>query len=344
MVTTAAERGRWPTQADVARRANVSQAVVSYVLNGHAAAVSAETRDRVLEAMAALGYVPNAPARNLRTRRTMTVAGIIPDITNPFYPAFHRGMQEVAEANGYDLVTYNTDGLRERELKSLESVRRGRVDGVVITPFHVGVPELLPLVELATPVVVLGKMADAAEPVPLDRLYVDNHDAARAAVDYLIEGGHTRIGMVAGEVGTPPRELRVAGYRTALRDHHLPLDEVLIRAGGFTEDGGYQGMRELLKLRPLPTAVFAANDLMAMGALLAMREAGLRVPADIALVGLDDIPAARLVNPPLTTIAQFPERLGRRAAELLFDRLVGRAPGEPRHEVLPFELVVRESA
>jgi LacI family transcriptional regulator len=335
---------RRPTQADVARLADVSQAAVSYVLNGHAAAVSAGTQRRVLDAIATLGYVPNAPARSLRTRRTFTVAAIIPDITNPFYPAFHRGMQEVAEASGYDLVTYNTDGVRERELKSLESVRRGRVDGLVITPFFVGVEELQELEILGVRVVVLGRVPGEVNGIPLDRVEVVNHDAAKAAVDYLIENGHTRIGMVAGETGTPPREGRVAGYRSALRDHRLPLDEVLIRAGGFTEEGGYRGMRELLKLDPRPTAVFAANDLMAMGAMIALREAGLRVPADVALVGFDDIPVARLVSPPLTTIAQFPERLGRRAAELLLDRLAGTSPPPPRNEVLPFELIVRESA
>jgi LacI family transcriptional regulator len=338
------QRSKRPTQADVARLADVSQAAVSYVLNGRATAVSTETSRRVLDAIAALGYVPNAPARSLRTRRTLTIAAIIPDIANPFYPAFHRGMQEVAEAGGYDLVTYNTDGLRERELKSLESVRRGRVDGVVITPFFAGVAELQALEAIGVQVVVLGRVPGEVGGIPLDRVEVDNHDAAKAAVDYLIERGHTRIGMVAGETGTPPREGRVAGYRSALRDHHLPLDEVLIRAGGFTEEGGHQGMRELLKLDPRPTAVFAANDLMAMGALIALRAAMLRVPGDVALVGFDDIPAARLVNPPLTTIAQFPERLGRRAAELLLDRLGGTAPAAPRNVVLQFELVVRESA
>jgi LacI family transcriptional regulator len=335
---------RRPTQADVARAAGVSQAAVSYVLNGRAEAVSEETYRRVLEAIADLGYVPNTPARNLRTRRTMTVAGVIPDITNPFYPAFERGIQEVADRHGYDLVTYNTDGLRERELKCLDSARRGRLDGVIGVLFHVSPEELLAVHDLGVAVVALSRAADVDLELPYDRLFIDNAAAAKLAVDYLIERGHSRIGMVSGETGTPPREGRVAGYRQALREHSIPLDEVLIRAGNFTEEGGYQGMRELLKVEPRPTAVFAANDLMAMGALIALREAGRRVPEEMALVGFDDIPAARMVQPPLTTIAQYPERLGKRAAEMLFERLAGTAPELGRRETMPVALIVRESA
>jgi LacI family transcriptional regulator len=178
----------------------------------------------------------------------------------------------------------------------------------------------------------------------IDMLIVDNASAARAAVGYLIDRGHTRIGMVAGIVGTPPREGRVEGYRQALADHHIPLDEILIRAGDFTEAGGYEGMQELLKLSPRPTVVFAANDLMAMGALVALREAGIRVPDQMAIVGFDDIPAARLVHPPLTTVAQFPERLGKRAAEMLFERLGGTAPREGRRDIRECELIIRETA
>jgi DNA-binding LacI/PurR family transcriptional regulator len=150
--------------------------------------------------------------------------------------------------------------------------------------------------------------------------------------------------MIAGEEGTPPREGRVRGYMRALQARALPLDPVLVRHGGFTVDGGYAGTSELLKLSQRPTALFAANDLMAMGALIRLREAGLRVPDEIALVGFDDLPAARLVHPALTTVAQHPERLGKRAAEMVAERLAGSGPREGRREVLPFDLVVRESA
>jgi LacI family transcriptional regulator len=334
-----------PTQADVARRAAVSQALVSYVLNNHpAVSIPDETRQRILDAAAELNYVPNRAARSLRTRRTLTLAAVIPDITNPFYPAFIRGIQDVAEANGYDVVTYNTDGIEEKELKALRSVRQGWVDGAILVTFHLPPGRVAALAEAGIAVVVLAPNEPAWVEHGIDNVMVDNVAAARAAVEYLIARGHTRIGMIAGVAGTPPREYRVQGYREALAAHDLPSDEILIRAGDFAETGGYEAMRELLRLSPRPTAVFAANDLMAIGAMTALREAGLRIPHDIAIVGLDDIPAAALVDPSLTTIAQFPERLGRRCAERLFERLNGQASPVGRLDVMEFQLVIRASA
>ncbi len=336
-------RKKRPTQADVARLAGVSQTTVSHVLNNNTAiSVPPETRRRILEAIDQLGYVPDGTARSLRTRKTHTIAAIIPDITNPFYPAFERGIQDTAERHGYDLITYNTDGIAEKERKCLRSVQQGRVDGVIAVLFRTTARDLRPLLERNIAVVRLEAMPQEVGALPLDNLYVDNVAAARTAVAYLIDRGHTRIGMISGQEG--PRQARVLGYRQALADHHIPLDEFLIQGGDFTEKGGYQGMRALLALSPRPTAVFAANDLMAMGALLALREAGLRVPHDIAVIGFDDIPAARLFNPPLTTITQFPRELGRRAAEMVFERLSGAGPEGGRCEEMPYELIVRESA
>ncbi len=340
-------RTRRPTQVDVARRAAVSQTVVSYVLNdNHAVSIAPQTRRRVWEAIAALGYVPDNAARSLRSRRTLTIAAVIPDITNPFYPAFVRGIQDVAQASGYDLVAYNTDGTLEGERRGLDTARRGRVDGLIINPFHLDPADLLPILAEGTPVVINGEyQLDAFSPdLPLDRVFVPGDAAARSLGDYLIAEGHIRIGMIAGQDATPPREDRVRGYRQALAAHHIPGEEALIRGSDFTEAGGYEAMRELLTLRPRFTAVFAANDLMAFGALIACRERGIRVPEDIAIAGFDDIPAARLVSPGLTTIAQFPERLGRRAAEMVFDRLSGEETGPGRREEMPFALVERGSA
>ena len=336
---------RKPTQSDVARLAQVSQATVSYVLNYNTAvSVPAETRERILAAAAELGYVPNRAARTLRTNKSLTVASIIPDITNPFYPAFERGTQDIAERYGYDLVIYNTDGIEARERKCLNSIRQGRVDGVIMTNFHLTPADIAPLVAEGIPFVMLGSTEPAWSEAGIDVLAVDNVGWACRAVSYLIERGHTRIGMIAGVAGTPPREQRVAGYRQALLEHGIPAEEKLIRAGDFGEAGGYEAMRDLLKLSPLPTALFAANDLMALGALIALREAGLRVPDDMAVVGYDDIPAARLIDPPLTTVAQFPERLGLRAAEMLFEILRGEVPTAGRLEEMPCELIVRRSA
>ena len=343
-MTQSSTRRKRPTQADVARLAAVSQPVVSYVLSDNPlASVAPATRRRVLEAIAQLGYVPDATARSLRTRKTSTIAGIIPDITNPFYPAFERGIQDVAERHGYDLIVANTDGDPEKEARCLRSALQGRVDGLIGVFFHVSVTELRPLLERPMPVVRLEAAPKLAGPLPLDNLCVDNAAAARDAVAYLIGRGHRTIGMIAGRDG--PRAARVRGYRRALAEHDLPADDRLIVEGDFRKGGGERATRELLARTPRPTAIFAANDVMAMGALIAVRAAGLRVPADVAVVGFDDIFAAKLVSPPLTTVAQFPERLGRRAAELLLERLDGRAPADGgRSEELPYELIVRESA
>ncbi len=332
-----------PTQADVAQRANVSQAMVSYVLNDNPAiSIPAETRRRILDAVEELGYVPNIAARSLRTSKTYTIAGIIPDITNPFYPAFERGIQDVTEQHGYHSIMYNTDGIAEKEQKCLRSIRQGRVDGVITVFFHLTAEDLFPLLEMNIAVVRFEAAQKQAGVYPLDNLFVDNVAAAKTAVSYLIDQGHTRIGMIAGQRG--PAHYRILGYRQALAEHHLPLDENLIRSSAFAEEGGHQSMQTLLELSPRPTAVFAANDLMAMGSLIAIREAGLRVPGDIAVIGFDDIPAAKLVNPPLTTITQFQEQLGRRAAEMLFERLNGAAPETGRCEEMPHSLVISQSA
>ncbi len=333
-----------PTQADVARLANVSQATVSYVLNSNpSVSVPEVTRQRILAAVDELGYVPNGTARSLRTQRTSTIAAVIPDITNPFYPAFERGVQEVAEARGYDLIVYNTGGIAEKEHRCVRSLQQGRVDGVVAVFFNLKAEDLLPLLRRNVAVVRLEavkKQTDNLD-LPLDNLYVDNVAASWAAVEHLIGRGHRRIGIIAGQSG--PRQARVRGYREALAAHGLVLDESLIRDGEFSEDGGYRAMEGFLGDPHPPSAVFAADDVIAMGALMAIRAAGLRVPEDVAVVGFDDIPMARLVTPQLTTVAQFQENIGVRAAEMLLERLDGVAPEYGRYEEMPFELIVRES-
>jgi LacI family transcriptional regulator len=176
-----------------------------------------------------------------------------------------------------------------------------------------------------------------------DIVYVDNVSAARAAVAHLIARGHTRIGMLTGTEGTPPQRRRLQGYREALADHNIRFDHALVRQGDFTEKTGYQEMAVLLALPELPSAVFAANDLMAIGAMLAVQNAGLRVPQDVAIMGFDDIPAASLVRPQLTTVRQFQQATGQRAAQLLFEHLCGHAPQENRAIEMPFEIVERAS-
>ncbi|MBK8023070.1 MAG: LacI family DNA-binding transcriptional regulator [Chloroflexi bacterium] len=341
---TSGKMQRPPTQHDVARLAGVSRTTVSYVLNGSdASAIPDETRQRILDAAAQLGYTPNRVAQSLRTQKTRTIAGIIEDITNPFHPAFERGIQEVAEANGYDLIMYNTDGAIDKERKALSSVLEGRADGVIGSFYHMQIADFLPLLTRGIAVVRLnGIDALADTDYPLDTLFLDNTAAARMAVEFLIEAGHRRIAMLAGT--SPPRQDRLRGYRQALEQHGIIYDETLVEANDFSVAEGKRGMAVLLTRIPRPTAVFAASDLLAMGAMLSIQQAGLRIPQEIAVVGFDDIFAAELVSPPLTTVAQFQDQMGRRAAEMLFERLSGRVTAPGRRENMPYQLIVRGSA
>jgi LacI family transcriptional regulator len=334
-----------PTQDDVARIAGVSQTVVSMVLNDRSlVTISPKTRQRVLTAIDELGYVPDGSARSLRTRKTLIVASLIPDITNPFYPAFERGIQDVADANDYDLIAYNTDGNRAKELRCLRSMQRARVDGIIATPFQLTAADFSPLIENGVPVVIFGELVSEPASIPLDSIFVDDYAAAGKLVTYLLDRGYLPLGMIAASDDHLRREGRTVAYRRVLAERATPQDVLLARGADPTEAGGYAAMQKLLIGSPRPRAVFAANDMMAMGAMVAIREAGLNVPGDIAVAGFDDIPVARLLNPPLTTVAQFPEHLGRRAAEMLFERLTGTFTGEGRRLEMPYELMLRSSA
>ncbi len=345
-MTRATTRKR-PTQDDVARHAGVSQTVVSVVLNERSSvAIAPETRQRVLEAIDELGYVPDGAARSLRTRKTLLIASLIPDIGNPFYPAFERGIQDVADANGYDLTAYNTDGIREKELRCLHSVRRARVDGVIATPFQITAEDFAPLIDSGVPVVVFGEMTSDPARHLIDEIFVNDLAAAGELVHYLLDREYLPLVMLGGPLDVLRREGRITAFRQIMAERGLlPVEgEALVRGDDPTEAGGYAAMRKFLNRSPLPRAGFASNDMMAIGAMVAIREAGLRVPDDIAVAGFDDITVARLLNPPLTTVAQFPERLGRRAAEMLFERLDGSVTGEGRRVEMPHQLMVRESA
>ena len=342
---TGASTRKRPTQADVARAAGVSQTVVSLVLNDRAlVAVSEATRERVQAAIADLGYVADGAARSLRTGKSLLVASLIPDITNPFYPAFERGIQDIADDRGYDLVAYNTDGLRAKELRALRAVQRARVDGIIATPFQLKADDFAPLLADGVPVVVFGEFAEPTTAPRFDAIFLNDEAAAGRLVEHLIDRGYAPLGMVAAADNHHRREGRIVAYRRLLAERGEGQAEMLAFGNDPTEAGGYAAMKELLARSPRPRAVFAANDMMALGALVAIREAGLRVPADIALAGYDDITVARLANPSLTTVAQFPERLGRRAAEMLFERLAGTVVGEGRRVEMPYELIVRDSA
>jgi LacI family transcriptional regulator len=332
-----------PTQADVAELAGVSRAAVSYVLNNkYPISIPPATRQRIQDAIEELGYVPDRNAQSLRTGRTYTIASIIPDITNPYYPLLERKIQDVAKQHGYVHITYNTDGIAEEEHRCLQAVQQSRVDGIFGSFFHVRPDDLRLLTEKNIAVVSLVASREPIPDFPLDMLYVDNVAAACTAVTYLIDRGHTRIGMIGGLDVAVGRK-RAEGYLQALTKRGIPISEELMRHGDFTEEGGYREMQALLQIAPRPTAVFTANDQMALGALFAIKESGLSVPGDVAIVGFDDIPILRLVSPPLTSIRKPQDLIGQRAVEMMLERLNKAVDPIGRCEEIPYELIIRQS-
>lgn len=331
------------TQLDVAKLANVSQATVSHVVNDTDFSIPENTRKKILDAMNTLGYIPNRMAQSLRRQKSYTIASVIPDITNPYYPAFQRGIQKVATHNNYDLVVYDTLEKEDNEVRILNAIQRLGVDGAVLTLFHHTIEDLQPLVDQGIYIVTMSIGKFDHDKRKIDIMFSDNLSMAKRATNFLIDKGHKRIGLIAGLDGTPHRKAREKGYIKALEESKLPLERILIEAGDFTEKGGFEAMQKILEMDSLPTAIFASNDLMALGAMTAIRGAGLSIPDDIAIIGIDDIPAAKLVYPSLTTFTQHQEQAGEVAAKMLFDRINETYTGPGRLVEMPVELIIRES-
>lgn len=328
---------RRPTIIDVARLANVSKATVARVVNGYHG-VRDETRQRVLDAIDQLGYEHNAVAGSLRNNRTMTVALCIPDITNPFWPEIARGVQDTLEQHRYAVVTVNSDWSITRERNYLRLVRRHRFDGAIINPTGVSNDEL---VALDVPVVVLG----SAENYPdCDAVGSNTESGAQAALDYLYDLGHRRIGLIAGQSARRTFHTRQHMFIEFHARKHLPLDKTLIIESAFSDQAGYNAMCELLGRDNPPTAVFAANDILAIGALKAAQALDWRVPEDISIVGMDDIYAAAITSPALTTVSKPKYEIGVQAAQFLLERMTQDDTPEPRQRKLPCALTVRGSA
>ncbi|MDE1996671.1 MAG: LacI family DNA-binding transcriptional regulator, partial [Rhizobiaceae bacterium] len=298
-----------------------------------------ETWARITKAAKDLGYVPNRFAQSLKTNRTMTIACIVPDITNPFYPALVRGIQAIADGQNYDVITVNTDGTQERERHFLDWARQGRVDGVIGVFFTLRARDFTPLIEAGVPIVRIESSKKTGGEIAVDDIFVDSRAAAHAVTEYLIAQGHRRIAMVAGRGG--PQATRIDGYRTALASAGL-VDHVVVEEE-FNEIGGIRAAESILAGRFRPTAIFAANDLMAIGVMQALRDRDIEIPREIAVVGFDDISAAKLVTPSLTTVAQFQWQMGERAAQTLMDRLRGQKTGPGTAVEMPFNLIQRGS-
>ncbi|MCB9450679.1 MAG: LacI family DNA-binding transcriptional regulator [Anaerolineaceae bacterium] len=326
---------RDPTIIDVAKLAGVSKATAARVLNGQEDIVRETTRQRVLVAAEQLGYVRNAIAGSLRTNQTYVVALSIPDITNPFWPEVARGVQDTMETGGYTTVIVNSDWKRDRESRFLTLVRRSRFDGLIINVVETSADDLT---NLRIPVVILGR--DENYPAH-DSVGSNTAGGSDAALQYLFELGHRRIGLISGM--SHRYSTRVERYKAFLSQYQLPFDPALMMESDFTDEAGYHAMQRLLDQPHPPTAVLAANDTIAIGALKAAQAMSWRVPQDISIIGMDDIYAAATTSPGLTTVAKPKYDIGMVAAQILMERMSGEAQDEPQRVKLPCELIVRGS-
>ena len=326
------------TIRDVAERAGVAPTTVSRVINS-SGYVSAETRARVETAIAELHYVPNTLARSLRSRKTRLLALILTDITNPFWTTVARGVEDAASEHGFNVILGNTDESEDKQVDYVTVLLQKQVDGFLFVPGR-STPESVQLIQRQNvPVVVIDRQIPAVE---VDVVRSDSEKGAYELIRLLLSLGHRRIGMLSGPETISTAVQRVAGYRRALAEAGVDATADLVRCGWYTQESGYQMTKQVLSAVPRPTALFAANNFIALGALRALREASLRVPEDVALVCFDDAPESAS-EPFLTIAAQPAYEMGRRATELLLARLSGEAPQECQEIVLPVEIVVRQS-
>jgi LacI family transcriptional regulator len=317
------------TIRDVAAEAGVSVATVSRVFNSKGP-IRQETFQRVLDVAAALQYVPHAGARSLSTRSTRTIGVVLPDLHGEFFSEVIRGIDLEARRSGYHVLLSGSHADRE-EMRAVVQAVRGLVDGLIVMSPDLDADALIDEVPRGLPVVLLNARTTARPSIT-----IDNAAGARGVVSHLASLGHSRIAFITGPPRNADAEQRRRGFRNGVRAHGIEAIEI---AGNFTEESGHEAGQEILTLRPRPTAVFAANDSMALGALSAFREAGVRVPEQIALVGFDDIPIARYLDPPLTTVKVPIADLGRRGLQLLLES----DGGSSKPSTLETSLVVRRS-
>jgi len=328
---------------DLAAHVGVSQATVSYVLNAKPnARVSSETRSRILEAAAELNYRPNAIARAMASGRSCTIGVYQPHapgtpLSGMWTMEVMRGIGEALHARQFHLLLY---GYREAEDPPPGAFLDGRVDGLVVLAPHVDDTLPCELARAGFPLAIVGGRGfEGPRCVVVD---VDNTTGARRAVEHLIHLGHTRIAHLKGPQGVPNALDRHLGYEQALREHGLPVRSDYVVEAGFSERGGYHAAQEVLRLDPRPTALFAANDIAALGALRACVDAGLRVPGDVALLGYDDAPVCEVARPTLSTMRQPALEMGQAAARMLLALLDGEETPEKKR-TFTAELIVRES-
>lgn len=327
-----------PTIQDVAKLAGVAPITVSRVLNNSGYA-SEETRARVETAVATLKYVPNTLARGLRSKHTNTLALVMTDITNPFFTLIARGVEDQASSSGYTVIYCNTDESEAEEEKYLNILVQKQVDGILLVPACSNVQSIKFLISNEIPFVLIDRTVPNTQ---ADLVHCNSEEGAYTLVKHLIGLGHERIVAITGPKEVSTAQARVDGYQRAMKETGLE-DFIQVYWGSFTQASGYELMNQALSHESHPTAIFGANNFLLIGILKALREAGLRVPADVSVVGFDDLPDSMIVDPFLTVAAQPAYQMGSQATELLLKRISSQLSETIQEIVLPTEIIIRRS-
>jgi LacI family transcriptional regulator len=323
---------------DVAKRAGVSIATVSRVLN-ESDKVKPETREKILTVINEMKYAPSPAARGLIMRKTEAIGLLLPDLHGEFFSEIIRGADATIQHQGYHLIVSSSHN-DPKEIEAALRFMRGRVDGLVVMSPQVESELLLATLPKSLPVVLLNCHINNPH---FDTIVTDGFGGARDMVSYLFSLGHTRIAVVKGGENNIESQERLRGYRSAFATHGLPFNKAYEFDGDFTEAAGFEAAREILELDERPTAIFTFNDSMAIGAIGAIRDAGLRIPNDISVCGFDDIPVAKYLSPSLTSVHVPIHELGAMAISRVFDRLQKRTKGDAAHIFVPTTLSIRNS-
>lgn len=306
------------TIKDIAKEAGISYTTVSRALNGHPR-VTADTRELVVSVANRLGYSPNAMARGLVQKSSQTIGIMVPDISNPYYPHVVRGVQDYMKKIGYSVFLCDTNWDEDTEMMYLKILSERRIEGLIIDPVSVQTFHNIRQRKLQFPVIFVGNKLEG------DRLssyvMVNNVKGAYMATEYLIKLGHTNIAFIGGNKNTSTNMDRYEGYRLALEDHGLQLDERLVEICDFRKESGFKAAEKIMKTGRIPTAVFAASDLLALDVMDAFEKHGYRIPEDVSVIGFDDIDFASLSKINLTTIAEPKYEIGRITAEILMNKI-----------------------
>ncbi len=329
------------TIKDIARMAEVSTATVSKIVNHKDKNISEATRQRVLAVIKEYNYVPNRVASSMITKKTHSIGLVIPDIANPFFPEIARGVEDIANKYGYHVILCNTDNDLKKEEGYIAMLQEKMVDGIILTASSMRTGDSLDLSRIHVPVITVDRNIEGSK--IKGKITVDNASGAYEAVTYMLKKGYKRILHLAGPFTSGPSRERYRGYLEAHKDLSIDVSEELFIEGFYTSDWGYRGIKEILDKNIAFDGVFCGNDLIALGAMKALKETGHKIPEDVAIVGFDDIYMTTMIEPKLTTVNQPNYQMGYKAAQMLIDFIEDKTVDKKEDILRNRDIIIRES-